>query len=132
MNIKKHILLIDIIYILFVVIFLFRLNSLNKILLSIKFKNDIELLFYNDYIPIKYFGFAFLFFIIGIGIILYKLFYIRHNYLEFEETLFIFFSIVTITVLIILLFVFINNPILRAIMASIGMLIGFIYVSQDD
>lgn len=132
MNIKKHILLIDIIYILFVVIFLFRLNSLNKILLSIKFKNDIELLFYNDYIPIKYFGFAFLFFIIGIGIILYKLFYIRHNYLEFEETLFIFFSIVTIIVLIILLFVFINNPILRAIMASIGMLIGFIYVSQDD
>lgn len=132
MNIKKHILLIDIIYILFVVIFLFRLNSLNKILLSIKFKNDIELLFYNDYIPIKYFGFAFLFFIIGIGIILYKLFYIRHNYLEFEETLFIFFSIVTIIILIILLFMFINNPILRAIMASIGMLIGFIYVSQDD
>ena len=109
----------EIVYLTITVIYLILLNNFNHVLLS-KFDNDdyINILFYNNYETIIYFFIAFVLFVIGACLIVRRYRKIKYEDLEFEE----------IMLLLILIIVFINNPILRAVL--IGGFILYAYSSN--
>lgn len=111
-------LLWEIIYSVTMTVYLIRLNALNKELLSGNFINVFELLQYKDYAPLTFFGVALFLFLIGCFLIWLRIRRYRWGMDTFEDLVMSFLAIVTIFILLILLIVFINNPILRAVFAA--------------
>lgn len=122
MNIRNYIkfLLPEEIYAIITIIYLIRLNKLNKQLLSVKFGNSLELLAYDDSKPIRYFVIALILFVVGGIIIYFRIKKIQSENLCFRDMALSLVSIVIIIVFLMLLFVLINNPILRAILVVVA------------
>lgn len=127
--IELHI--VEILYGVVVVMFLFKLHLLNAELSEIKFASSWKLLSYHDFLPIKYFAKTILYVLIGIGLCIKganKLFY---EELEFSKMIEQMIILLMLTILIVLLIVFIDNPILRAVISIMAMGSALIYaISQ--
>lgn len=102
-------------------IFLIILNLLNNKLLSTFDKNDIRLLAYNNYQPLKYFIFALLLVLIGIIVITKLVKSIKYSIEITDNILYYFILIIIIFIIIILIIVFLNNPILRVIFIALSL-----------
>jgi len=111
-------------------IYLFFLNALNKRLLSINFDNNpFELLSYEGYNPVKFFVMALILFIIGVCLMFYRKNCIRDRALSFGETVATLIALVIILVFLVLIFSFIDNPILKAVLLVLGIGAGLLYGS---
>lgn len=118
-------------YAIFVVFFLYKLYRLNQELLSLSAGTPFELLRYHHYKPLYFFAAAVVLSIFGAGIIIYFVHNIRYSELDpiflFSAFLLIFVNIL----LIVLIVIFINNPILRAIILAVAALVGGMGCSDD-
>ena len=73
---------------------------------------------HNNNQPLWYVFGAFLFYLIGIGLMIY---FVRSMFkVVLEGTVFLIISVILILVCLVLIFVFINNPILKAFLAVLG------------
>lgn len=119
------------VYLIFMVIYLINLDKLNKILLSQYKDNSISLLLYNDGKPIKYFCIALFLLIVGGYIIFRRFNRIRFEELDFGEIIASIIALLLMLFLLVLLWVFINNPILRMIFAAIMVGASVIYAYSN-
>jgi len=122
-------------YAIIVAIFLLALNRLNHTLLSLSAQNEVispfELLSYHNYEPLYFFLMAVVLTIAGVALSIDHIRQIKHMELEYDELLATLLSIFINIFLIILLFAFINNPILRAIICVVFIVIGGLGLSQE-
>ena len=110
-------LMFDEIYFIISIVYLFRLNEVNKELLQMGFSNAIGLLIYNEYMALKFFVLALILFLIGLLLGKHRVSNILWVRRSFGEIVLNIFSTVIIVILVIALMVFINNPIMRAVMS---------------
>lgn len=133
--IKKRCVILEAPYAIIVTIFLVLLNKLNHTLLSLPAQNQtispFKLLSYNDYEPLYFFFFAVILTIIGVSLSIYHIRQIKHMELDYDELLTTLISIFINAILIILIFIFIDNPILRAIIGAIFIIMGILGLSQE-
>lgn len=122
---------LEILYTVINTIFLLFLHQLNKELLS-KYSNQeyLEMLMYQNYKPVVFFIITVLSIIWGIFIV--KSRFKKFKYKDFEpiEILYAMLSFAFTAVIICLLFIAINNPILRAIAFVIGSAVALAYASE--
>lgn len=119
-----------ILYLAAMIPYLFKLNALNKALLSCTFGNPFALLQYKNYTPLKFFGIAVLLFLLG-GILAYHVGYrIRREIESFGEIVTAFVALLMIIVLLALLIVFIDNPILRAVFMAGLVILGVAFATN--
>lgn len=116
------------IYSIFAIIYLFNLDKLNKRLLSMTFDNAFKLVAYDSYAPAKFFLLVLVLFGIGCCLVAKRCFNIMEEPLSFGEIISSLVAIVVIIIFLICLIVFINNPILRAIMVVCASIIGGAYI----
>ncbi|MBF0798911.1 MULTISPECIES: hypothetical protein [Enterococcus] len=116
------------IYEVFVVIFLIKLNELNAYLLK-EYSNAffMELLQYNGWEPLEYFGMTVVLGAIGIIGIVFCWNILKNSYVDVEEMLACILSIFFFVVTIILLVKFISIPILKAVFLATIALVGGAY-----
>lgn len=108
------------------VIYLIKLNALNKELLSYNFSSAFTLLIYKNYEPLKFFGIASGLFLIGCILFNRGIHRIRWELESFEELVVSCLTTLAIIILLILLIVFIDNPILRAVFVSCLVIFGVV------
>ncbi len=112
--------LIEVIYLIATCIYLFKLHALNRVLSPFS-DNAYEVLTYKDGIAIYYFVIALVMMGIGAFIIKWRLSQFKNKYLQEEEKMAIIINVIVICCLFLAIWIFINNPILRAvILALIG------------
>lgn len=114
-----------IIYLLVVIVYLVRLSKLNKELLEYNFDDAFTLLKYNDGAPIKFFALAVVLFGIGCYMIFREVKRLKMEQGDFREITISICSIIGVVILLYLIFCFIDNPILRAILVAMGTIAGF-------
>ncbi|WP_373193549.1 hypothetical protein [Enterococcus sp. RIT-PI-f] len=117
-----------IIYEVFVVIFLIKLNELNTYLLK-EYSNAffMELLQYNGWEPLKYFGMTIVLGAISIIGIVFCWNILKNSYVDVEEMFACILSILFCVVTIIILMKFISIPILKAVFLAAIALVGGAY-----
>ena len=109
-----------IMYIVSVIIYLIKLDGLNKLLLMKYPSNSpFKIIGHNNNQPLLYVIGAIIFYIVGILLIVY--FSKSMSRVSIEGTIFLIISVILIIVSLILIFFFINNPILRAFLVVIGL-----------
>lgn len=108
----------NLLYEVIVVVYLICLNRLNKELLAKKFDAPFELLLYKDAAAMKFFAMALVLFLLGI-ILIYLAAKLWKRIESFEEAVSVALTIVGIALLLILIIIFIDNPIFRAILSTI-------------
>lgn len=116
------------IYSILALIYLYNLDKLNKKLLSIGFDNPFKLVAYDNYAPAKFFLLVLILFGIGCCLVAKRFFSIIGEPLSLGEIISSIVAMGVILVFLIFLFVFINNPILRAIMGVCASIIGLAYI----
>lgn len=114
----------EIIYLIVTVVYLIKLNALNQELLLCNFTDAFKLLQYKEYAPLKYFGIATCLFFGGCFLIWREIHHIRLELDSFEEIIISCLGIFVIAILLLLLIVFINNPILRAVFVAGLVILG--------
>lgn len=116
------ILYIEFLYILFSIIFLYKLNILNSKIIG---KNNLSILSYNNYEPIYFFIGAFILIVIGFYTFLYRFKYIFNTEISsiWEVLLFIFVEVLIIFIIIFII-KFISIPIFKTIFKGILFLLG--------
>lgn len=124
----KKFLSLELIYALITIVFLVNLNGLKTVLNANQFNNSFELLKYNNWSPIGYFFITFVLVLVGIVLIIKRTKYIRNFDIELKEIVISILMCILVFVFIILLIVFINNPIFRAILVATGCIIGAGYL----
>lgn len=134
MDVKKYVKQswYKIIYAIIVVVYLICLNNLNERLLERNFGSSFELLAYDNGIAMKYFIYAMILFIVGCVLVYLdfkKLIKELENYKEIKLTAI---TIIFLLTLLIMIIIFINNPILRAIMCSILVVLGAGYLFTNS
>lgn len=102
-------------YIILTSVYLVNLNDLNQKLNSLDSLNLVELLMYENSSALKYFALALLLFIVGLFIIICKAKFIYPNEFVFEKSIASIIAIIITFIFLILIFFFINEPILRTI-----------------
>ena len=112
-----------IIYLLVVIGYLICLNKLNKELLEQHF-NAFELLAYRNYAAIKYFAVALILFVFGVILVFREFKRLKEAMEELGDILIAICTILVIVVLLFLIIVFIDNPILRAILTMVFLIGG--------
>ncbi len=120
----------EFVYLLFSAVFLFKLRRLNDILLGKGLdQRPFELLAYDNYKPLQYFILAMILFFAGSVLIMINFRSIRDEDLEFEDIVISAVAMLIIVFMLISLFIYINNPIARAVLtvAAIG---GVISISN--
>lgn len=135
MEIKKIIKSVglEIIYLAVAIVFLASLNNLNRVLMEEqKFSNSFELLAYKEYLPLKYFTGALILGFIGLVKLLKNVDKIRYRELSFEELVTKIVANIVLVIIIITLIIFINNPILKAIMTTTFVLIAGSYALSQN
>lgn len=117
-QIKKYFL--EIAYFITTIFFLIKLSRLNEELLySHSFSDDFEMLCYKDYLPIKFFAITLCLIIVGIILGIRRINNILYVDLGFKELVEVLGILMLLTIMIILLIAFIDNPILRSIISVI-------------
>ena len=115
-----------ILYSVVVVIYLVRLDELNKQLIRYNFKSPIALLSYNDGVATMFFGYAVFFFCVG-GLLEYLEYrWIRYKADGARDIIVSVCTMVVLGVLLILIIVFIDNPILKAVLMFVATIVGVI------
>lgn len=102
-----------IIYMVLVVIYIVKLDKLNKQILSKKFNSSFSLIAFDDYKPLEYFGIAAL--LIG----------------DDRDIIIIICSIIVMIISILFIVKFISVPIFKAILISICLICGAVYVQTS-
>lgn len=123
----------EIVYFVVLIVYLIKLNLLNKELLDEYIHEDsLELLKYREYLPLKYFAVAVFLTIVAIILIMRKIRLLRRESSEFAEVVFSILLIILLFISIVLIIQFINNPILRAIVVVASGLCGVGYVMSQN
>lgn len=118
------------IYIGVTTVFLFFLNDLNQSLFHQGLhRNAIKLILYHNGKPIIFFVIALLLEILGAYLIILLFKNIRTEYLETGDVLLHLILIGLIVIMIVLIFVFINNPILQAV-AGVSF-VGYVFIKAS-
>lgn len=115
------------IYLVITVIYLLKLNQLNKYLLMWGFKDPFALLGYSGWKPVKYFVLASLLFIIGIIIEINGFQRFKEPQNDLAEMILSIIAIIIVPLLLITIIILINNPILKAILAGIAITVSAVY-----
>ena len=106
------------------VVYLVRLNMLNKRLLMYNFDSPVALLSYSDGVAIKFFAYAVILF--GIGAFLeyaeYK--WMKYDADDVRDVIVSVCTMIVLGILLILIIVFIDNPILRAVLMMVAVIVG--------
>lgn len=118
-------------YAVIVIIYLFCLDNLNNNLLAQNFASSFDLLIYNDYCALKYFGIASLLFLFGCIIIYTDISYFRKGLEYCGEIIIAIGSIVVILFLLVLIICYISIPILKAVLTCVLVVIGALSMSAD-
>lgn len=131
MRLKKYAIL-ESVYMVSAMIFLFKLGQLNRTLLSKQFASVFELLSYEGYRPIYYFLGSIVVVLIGVGLSIYyfRAILLSRN-IEAREILIAALSIAINVALIFGTCIAINNPILRAIIVAAAAIVGGMEVARD-
>ena len=119
----------ELLYCIFTVVYLIKLNLLNKELFLRKFESSFELLRYKDFVPLKFFVVAVILFGVGCVFLHRRIRCIFTQSWEFDEMVISVMAILLVSILLITLIVFINNPILRAVCVSVLLVVGVSSVS---
>lgn len=129
---EKHIISVisNILYFIITVIYLVNLSSLNTTLeyLQSLGKNSFELIKYDNYSPLCYFGCALVLILIGIGLILNIFFSKYRIYSEIDDIIYYCVVVLLIVLLIILIIYLITIPILKIILTVVLATVGGGYV----
>lgn len=119
----------ELLYSIVTTIYLVSLNILNSELNAIHFLGPLELLLYEDSKPVHYFIWALILFIVGVIIITCRVMTVIREKVEYEEIIMIIIGIIICIILLSLIICFIDNPILRAILAVVSSGAAVVYVS---
>lgn len=116
------ILYIEVFYLFFSIVFLYKLNILNSKLLG---ENDLSILTYNHYQPLYFFIGAFILIIFGFYIFLHRFKYILNTEIDSFQEL-VFFIVIEILIIFIIIFIikFISIPILKTIFKATIVILG--------
>lgn len=114
------------------VIYLFRLNHLNKQLKSMNFDNPFELLAYEKFTPILYVIIAGVLVFASTQILLKRYRQLKYTECSFREIVFIICLSFWICILLVLILVFIDNPILRAILSALIIARSLIFLMVEN
>lgn len=109
-----------VVYAIFVVIYLVRLDRFNKELNEQNFGSAIALLQYKEWFAMKLFGLAVLFFALGLYLMYCEIQKIRMKLNSEDEAIISFVTIIVIAALLLQIILYINNPILQAILVVLG------------
>lgn len=110
------------------IVYLVQLSDLNKELNFMDFDSSFELLQYRDFIAVKFFIVALVLFFIGCVLVWQGMRCLLRKCDSFEEMITMILVIAGIVGLLILLIIFINNPILKAILTVVLCVCGFISI----
>lgn len=135
MNISNYIKLVikELIYMVITMIFLIRLNILNKILLEeVVSQNPFELLMYEKCLPLKYFVGAIILVIAGIVLIIFRCDQMKKENIELGEMVCSIIILILTIMFISLIIYFINNPILRAVLMAVCAAIGVLSLVSNN
>lgn len=113
-----------IIYLMVVIVYLICLNRLNHVLLMHHFETPFELLAYDDNIALEYFFKGLVLFVIGCMLLYREGKNLKRGLEDFREIIIAISTIIVVSVLIVLIIIFIDNPILRAVMLAILIILG--------
>lgn len=112
-------------------VFLFKLNNLNKVLLSLNLdSNPVELVAYADGKPVKYFIITLLLGLIGVFLIIRKFRHIKYDMTDSLEMLLSLAGILIVAIIIVLLWIFIDNPIARAVILLFAVAGGIVLANS--
>ena len=121
MNVEKYLkkLWYKIVYLVIANVYIHSLGNLNEELLRQNFSTPFELLEYKNCIAVKYFVVAIALFIIGCCLVYHEIKKMRREYEYIDDMIIAVVTIALVAVTLLNIFVAINNPILRAILACI-------------
>lgn len=119
-----------VIYMMVVILYLVCLNKLNHKLLKQNFESSFMLLAYNNYAALKYFVIGLILFAIGC-MILYREVKRLKRVEDFREIIIVIATIIVVFALIVLIYIFIDNPILRAVLVSCIMIFCAVEVATN-
>ena len=121
MNVEKYLkkLWYKIVYLVIANVYIHSLGNLNEELLRQNFSTPFELLEYKNYIAVKYFVVAIALFIIGCCLVYHDIKKMQREYEYIDDMIIAVVTIALVAVTLLNIFVAINNPILRAILACI-------------
>lgn len=121
MNVEKYLkkLWYKIVYLVIANVYIHSLGNLNEELLRQNFSTPFELLEYKNYIAVKYFVVAIALFIIGCCLVYHEIKKMQREYEYIDDMIIAVATIALVAVTLLNIFVAINNPILRAILACI-------------
>lgn len=133
---EKHIVSViwNILYFIITVIYLIKLSNLNTDLERLQSlgKNSFELVKYDNYSPLYYFGYALLLILFGIALILNVCFSKYRIYSEIDDIIYYCVVVLVIILLIILIIYFITIPILKIILTVVLVTVGGGYVLLNN
>ncbi|MEG2418827.1 MAG: hypothetical protein RSB35_07970 [Eubacterium sp.] len=116
----------ELIYLVVTVFFCISLSGLNGELNNLGL-NGFKLLAYKNYTPIWYCLITFVLFGIALYLIFRRARSILNDYLELDEVIINVFVIIVLFSLMVVLFILINNPILRTLLVVTGVVGAIIY-----
>ena len=121
MNVEKYLkkLWYKIVYLVIANVYIHSLGNLNEELLRQNFSTPFELLEYKNCIAVKYFVVAIALFIIGCCLVYHEIKKMQREYEYIDDMIIAVVTIARVAVTLLNIFVAINNPILRAILACI-------------
>ena len=121
MNVEKYLkkLWYKIVYLVIANVYIHSLGNLNEELLRQNFSTPFELLEYKNCIAVKYFVVAIALFIIGCCLVYHEIKKMQCEYEYIDDMIIAVVTIALVAVTLLNIFVAINNPILRAILACI-------------
>lgn len=133
MHVKDYVekLWYKIIYGIGVFIYIIILNNFNKELLGHRFESPFRLLAYEDYAPIKYFVVALILCLFGIILICKEIQQLKSEDKSFEEITLSIFTLIIVGILLLVIIKCISIPILKAILCSISVIVGVVYVAAN-
>ncbi|WP_102050825.1 hypothetical protein [Pygmaiobacter massiliensis] len=119
----------EVIYALALLIYLFNLQQLNKKLVAQNL-SSVEIVMYNNFEPLKYFGGAFVFFAMGIFMAYLVIKRMKEDIHNPYEMLIGAAELLILLILLIMIIIFIDNPILRAVL-TVALAVSALMFSND-
>lgn len=120
------------VYSIVTVLYLFRLDHLNRQLMDMDFDNPFHLLAYNNFSPIIYVIIAGVLVFASAQILLRRYRQLKYTECSFKEIIIILCSFCLVSIMLVLILVFIDNPILRAILSALFIARGVIFLVAEN